>query len=166
MTTTAQILILIVCMLAAAGAGIVWARSRRPLDSEPLHTPSVGTDVSSDLQEEVKKIRAEVRDLRARATPTTARKRERQSVFMDMADALNRLSDPPPNYDEACLEVPVMDLALGKRLKVLLPNKREVEFRLPARTKSGTKFRFRREGEDGRDLHLTVRATPEKSNGT
>lgn len=156
MTTTAQILILIVCMLAAAGAGIAWSRSRRPPATNCRDDES--SDERAAIYEEVKKIRAEVRDLR--------RKRERQSVFMDMADALNRLSDPPPNYDEACLEVPVMDLALGKRLKVLLPNKREVEFRLPARTKSGTKFRFRRGGEDGRDLHLTVRATPEKSDGT
>ena len=46
-----------------------------------------------------------------------------------------------------------------------LLNDKDVEFRLPAKTKSGTRFRFRRGGEEGRDLHLTVRATPEKSDG-
>lgn len=107
----------------------------------------------AEFHAEVRKLRAEILELKRRQ-PT------RQSVFMDMADALNRLDNPPANYDEASLEVPLMDLALGKVVKVRLPSGKEVSFRLPAKTKSGTKFRFRRGGEDGRDLHLTVQATP------
>lgn len=49
-----------------------------------------------------------------------------------------------------------MDLALGKRVQVRLPSGKDVVFSLPAQTKSGTKFRFRRGGEDGRDLYLEV----------
>lgn len=56
-------------------------------------------------------------------------------------------------------------LALGKVINLNLLNGKEVAFRLPSRTKSGTKFRFRKGGEKGRDLHLIVRATNPKANG-
>lgn len=140
--------LIIVLALVAAGAVIIVAHLRRG-----------GRDEGSEaFHEEVAKLRAEVRELRSY--------RARRSTFMDMADALNRLGNPPPTYDEASLEIPLMDLALGKIVKVRLLSGKEAEFRLPAKTKSGTKFRFRRGGEDGRDLHLTVRAKPEKSDGT
>ena len=148
MTVLDVLTIIIVLALVAAGAAFIVVHLRRD-----------GCDEGSEaFREEVDKLRAEVRELRST--------RKRRSTFMDMADALNRLSDPPPTYDEAALEVPIMDLALGKIVRVRLLNGKEAEFRLPARTKSGTKFRFRRGGEDGRDLHLTVRAKPEKSDGT
>lgn len=139
MTVLDVLTIIIVLALVAAGAAFIVVHLRRG-----------GCDEGSEaFREEVAKLRAEVRELR-----------------MDMADALNRLSNPPPTYDEASLEVPLMDLALGKVVKVRLLNDKDVEFRLPAKTKSGTRFRFRRGGEEGRDLHLTVRAKPEKSDGT
>lgn len=116
----------------------------RMAEGRPGEDSETATDLTS-VNAEVAKLRAEVQD---------------------MADALNRLANPPPTYDEASLEVPVMDLALGKLVKVRLLNGKEAEFRLPAKTKSGTQFRFRRGGEEGRDLHLTVRAKPEKSDGT
>ncbi len=128
----------------------------RMAEGRPGEDSETATDLTS-VNAEVAKLRAEVQDLRRARRPS--------STFMDMADALNRLANPPPTYDEASLEVPVMDLALGKLVKVRLLNGKEAEFRLPAKTKSGTKFRFRRGGEEGRDLHLTVRAKPEKSDG-
>lgn len=109
------------------------------------------TGDSAEIHAKVRKLQAEIREIKRRPAA--------QSVFMDMADALNRLDNPPSNYDEASLEVPLMDLALGKVVKVRLLSGKEVSFRLPAKTKSGTKFRFRRGGEEGRDLHLTVQAT-------
>ena len=148
MTVLDVLTIIIVLALVAAGAVFIVVHLRRG-------SCDGGSEV---FREEVAKLRAEVRELRST--------RKRRSTFMDMADALNRLSNPPPTYDEASLEVPIMDLALGKIVKVRLLNGKEAEFRLPAKTKSGTKFRFRRGGEDGRDLHLTVRATPEKNDGT
>lgn len=148
MTVLDVLTIIIVLALVAAGAAFIVVHLRRG-----------GCDEGSEaFREEVAKLRAEVRELRS--------SRARRSTFMDMADALNRLSNPPPTYDEASLEVPLMDLALGKVVKVRLLNDKDVEFRLPAKTKSGTRFRFRRGGEEGRDLHLTVRAKPEKSDGT
>lgn len=147
MTVLDVLTIIIVLALVAAGAAFIVVHLRRG-------SCDGGSEV---FREEVAKLRAEVREIRST--------RKRRSTFMDMADALNRLSNPPPTY-EASLEVPLMDLALGKIVKVRLLNGKEAEFRLPAKTKSGTKFRFRRGGEDGRDLHLTVRATPEKNDGT
>lgn len=142
MTVLDVLTIIIVLALVSAGAAFIVVHLRRD-----------GCDEGSEaFREEVAKLRAEVREL--------------HSTLLDMADALNRLANPPPTYDEASLEVPLMDLAFGKIVKVRLLNGKEAEFRLPAKTKSGTKFRFRRGGEDGRDLHLTVRATPEKSDGT
>lgn len=82
-----------------------------------------------------------------------------------MADAMSRLKRPSTDYDEATLAVPLIDLALGKVINLNLLNGKEVAFRLPSRTKSGTKFRFRKGGEKGRDLHLIVRATNPKANG-
>lgn len=117
-----------------------------------------GADDATDP--ELVSVNAEVAKLRAEVSELRRRKPLRQSTFMDMADALNRIANPPVNYDEASLEVPLMDMALGKVVKVRLLSGKEVSFRLPAKTKSGTKFRFRRGGEEGRDLHLTVRATP------
>lgn len=143
--------IIVVLSLVAAGAAILRAHLRR------MERESSGDSAPAAFHEEVEKLRAEVRELR--------RTRKRQSTFMDMADALNRLANPPPTYDEASVEFPVMDLALGKVVNVRLLNGKEATFRLPAKTKSGTKFRFRRGGEEGRDLHLTVRAIPEKSDG-
>lgn len=126
----------------------------RMAEGRPGADSETETDLTS-VNAEVAKLRAEVRELR--------RARKPSSTFADMADALNRLDNPPANYDEASLEVPLMDLALGKVVKVRLLSGKEVSFRLPAKTKSGTKFRFRRGGEEGRDLHLTVQATPETS---
>ena len=144
-------IILLVLMLAVVAVVTVLTIAYvRRLDREYS-----GDSAPAEFHAEVRKLRAEILELKRRQ-PT------RQSVFMDMADALNRL-DNPPNYDEASLEVPLMDLALGKVVKVRLPSGKEVSFRLPAKTKSGTKFRFRRGGEYGRDLHLTVQATPETS---
>ena len=151
MSAVDVVMVIVVLSLVAAGAAILRAHIRH-VDRE--YRDSAPTE----LEEEVAKLRAEVRELRST--------RKRRSTFMDMADALNRLSNPPPTYDEASLEVPLMDLALGKVVKVRLLNDKDVEFRLPAKTKSGTRFRFRRGGEEGRDLHLTVRAKPEKSDGT
>ncbi len=150
MSAVDVVMVIVVLSLVAAGAAILRAHIRQ-VDREYRNS------APAEFQEEVAKLRAEVRELR--------RTRKRSSTFMDMADALNRLANPPPTYDEASLEVPVMDLALGKLVKVRLLNGKEAEFRLPAKTKSGTKFRFRRGGEEGRDLHLTVRAKPEKSDG-
>ena len=140
-----------VAVIVVMMALVRMAEGRSGEDSE------TATDLTS-VNAEVAKLRAEVQDLRRARRPS--------STFMDMADALNRLSNPPPTYDEASLEVPLMDLALGKVVQVRLLNDKDVEFRLPAKTKSGTRFRFRRGGEEGRDLHLTVRATPETSNGS
>ena len=123
----------------------------RMAEGRPGADSETETDLTS-VNAEVAKLRAEVRELR--------RARKPSSTFMDMADALNRITNPPATYDEASLEVPLMDLALGKVVKVRLLSGKEVSFRLPAKTKSGTKFRFRRGGEEGRDLHLTVQATP------
>ena len=75
-----------------------------------------------------------------------------------MADALNRLRSARLPHDDAVLRLPIMDLALGKRVQVRLPSGKDVVFSLPAQTKSGTKFRFKRGGEDGRDLHIEVLA--------
>lgn len=108
------------------------------------------------IHEAVTRLRADVRELRRSV---------RSSGFADMADAITRLKRSSTNYDEATLVVPLIDLALGKVINLNLLNGKEVAFRLPSRTKSGTKFRFRKGGENGRDLHLIVRATNPKTNG-
>lgn len=146
-----DILLLVLMLVIAAAVTVLTRAYVRRLDR------AYSDDAAPiGFHDEVKKLRAEIREIK-RCQPV------RQSVFMDMADALNRLNNPPTNYDEASLEVPLMDLALGKVVKVRLLSGKEVSFRLPAKTKSGTKFRFRRGGEEGRDLHLTVRATLETS---
>lgn len=152
MNVVDMMMIIVTLALVAAGAALVRAHLHR------IEREDSGDSASVEFREEVAKLRAEVRELKLR-------KPARQSTFMDMADALNRLANPPATYDEASLEVPLMDLALGKVLKVRLLSGKEAKFRLPAKTRSGTTFRFRRGGEEGRDLHLTVRATPEKSDG-
>ena len=48
--------------------------------------------------------------------------------------------------------------AILRATQVRLPSGKDVAFSLPAQTKSGTKFRFKRGGEDGRDLHIEVLA--------
>lgn len=150
MSTADIIAIIIVGTCAVVTMAFVFAR----ILEGPAATNEVrGEDADlASVNAEVVKLRAEIKELR--------RTRRRSSTFMDMADAINRITNPPANYDEASLEVPLMDMALGKVVKVRLLSGKEVSFRLPAKTKSGTKFRFRRGGEDGRDLHLTVQATP------
>ena len=155
MSATDIIAIIIVgtCSVVTMALAFVFARMLEgPATTREVH--SEDTDLAS-VNAEVVKLRAEIKELRRTRRPS--------STFMDMADALNRITNPPATYDEASLEVPLMDLALGKVVKVRLLSGKEVSFRLPAKTKSGTKFRFRRGGEDGRDLHLTVQATPETS---
>lgn len=150
MSATDIIAIIIVGTCAVVTMAFVFAR----ILEGPATTNEVrgdDTDLAS-VNAEVVKLRSEIKELR--------RTRRRSSTLMDMADALNRIANPPATYDEASLEVPLMDLALGKVVKVRLLSGKEFSFRLPAKTKSGTKFRFRRGGEDGRDLHLTVQATP------
>ena len=105
--------------------------------------PRLGARPDAAL-EEVARLRAEIR------------RHRRPSTFADMADALNRLRSARLPHDDAVLRLPIMDLALGKRVQVRLPSGKDVAFSLPAQTKSGTKFRFKRGGEDGRDLYLEV----------
>lgn len=142
-----DIVLLVLMLVVVAVVTLLTIAYVRRLDRE------YSDSAPAEFHAEVRKLRAEIRELKRRQPAS-------QSVFMDMADVLNRLDNPPVHYDEASLEVPLMDLALGKVVKVRLLSGKEVSFRLPAKTKSGTKFRFRRGGDEGRDLHLTVLATP------
>jgi hypothetical protein len=146
---TAVEIMAVILVGALALIALLWAVVRFVPSSLRGEEPVLPDEAG--IREDVAKLRADVRELRRSARGT--------SVFMEMADALKHLSTP--TADEATLEVPVMDMALGKVVKLNLPNGKEVAFRLPRKTKSGTKFRFRRGGEAGRDLHLTVRASPE-----
>ena len=81
MTVLDVLTIIIVLALVAAGAVFIVVHLRRG-----------SCDGGSEaFREEVAKLRAEVREIRS--------SRARRSTFMDMADALNRLGNPPPNYD-------------------------------------------------------------------
>lgn len=120
------------------------------------------------LEDEVSKLRAEVGALRSMTAKRVADEvRRRPSTFMDMAEALNhlKLRWPTPTHDESVLRLPARDLDLGKRVRVRLLNGKEAEFTLPAQTRSGTKFRFRGGGEDGRDLHLEVLSNDPEQDG-
>ena len=110
---------------------------------------------ASEEQDDLASVREEVRRLRREVA--AARSQHPRSTLMDMADAINRIVQPlVAAYDSAVLHVPLIDMALGKRIKVRLLSGRVVTFSLPPKTKAGARFRFRGGGEGGRDLHLTV----------
>lgn len=148
MTVVDVLLIITALGLIAAGVAITLAQLRQ-IGSGGGESPR-SAEPNTALHAEVARLHAEVRELRQRPKP-------QRSVFMEMADAINHMSQRP-TYDEARLDVPVMDLALGKKIKFRLLSGNEATFTLPAKTKSGTKFRFRGGGENGRDLYVEVRA--------
>ena len=120
MSATDIIAIIIVgtCSVVTMALAFVFARMLEgPATTREVH--SEDTDLAS-VNAEVVKLRAEIKELRRTRRPS--------STFMDMADALNRITNPPATYDEASLEVPLMDLALGKVVKVRLLSGKEVSF--------------------------------------
>ncbi len=152
--------------IAMAACGIVTGVTALVLHLRRLRL-SAGPGDATALEVEVSKLRAEVGALRSGTAKRVADevRRRRPSTFMDMADALNRLKCPPLIYDEAVLRMSPDAMTLGKRVQVRLLSGKEVVFSLPAQTKSGTKFRFRRGGEDGRDLHLEVQSNDTEQGG-
>lgn len=147
--STEFIVIAVITVTVAALGVILWVCYKHPRDQAPSDGSAYTASAGLALEKEVSQLRAELRAVRSRKSNNT---------FMDMADALNRIRWPSMTYDEAVLRLPVMDLALGRSVRVRLLNGKAVEFALPSGTKSGTKFRFRRGGVNGRDLHLEVMA--------